>query len=164
MLKSKGSQEKKVPAPPFITSTLQQEASRRLGFQAKRTMKAAQELYEGIDLPKMGAVGLITYMRTDSLRISDERSHRAQREYITGKYGQQYLPEKTCHKKRNQHAGCARGNSSNHAVDDAGAGQGVADPRPVQALQTGLERFTASQMADALLDTVSQPSTAAIMP
>ena len=64
--------KKKTPAPPFITSTLQQEASRRLGFQAKRTMKAAQELYEGIDLPKLGAVGLITYMRTDSLRISDE--------------------------------------------------------------------------------------------
>ena len=70
--------KKKVPAPPFITSTLQQEASRRLGFQAKRTMKAAQELYEGIDLPKLGAVGLITYMRTDSLRISDEAAQGSQ--------------------------------------------------------------------------------------
>jgi len=60
------------PAPPFITSTLQQDASYRLGFQSKRTMKVAQELYEGIEIDGMGAVGLITYMRTDSLRISDE--------------------------------------------------------------------------------------------
>ena len=61
---------KKAPAPPFITSTLQQEASKRLSFQSKRTMKTAQELYEGIEIKGMGAVGLITYMRTDSLRIS----------------------------------------------------------------------------------------------
>ena len=63
---------KKQPAPPFITSTLQQEASKKLGFTSKRTMKAAQELYEGVDIEGIGAVGLITYMRTDSLRISDE--------------------------------------------------------------------------------------------
>ena len=62
---------KKTPAPPFITSTLQQEASRRMGFQSRRTMKAAQELYEGIEIDGIGFVGLITYMRTDSLRISD---------------------------------------------------------------------------------------------
>ena len=60
------------PAPPFITSTLQQDASYRLGFQSKRTMKVAQELYEGVEIDGMGAVGLITYMRTDSLRISEE--------------------------------------------------------------------------------------------
>ena len=77
---------KKQPAPPFITSTLQQEASRKLGFSAKRTMKAAQELYEGIDIQDIGAVGLITYMRTDSLRISDEaRASAAQ--YIETTYG-----------------------------------------------------------------------------
>ena len=63
---------KKQPSPPFITSTLQQDASRRLGFASKRTMKIAQELYEGIDIQGVGAVGLITYMRTDSLRISEE--------------------------------------------------------------------------------------------
>ena len=63
---------KKSPTPPFITSTLQQEASRRLSFQARRTMKAAQELYEGVDVEGLGTVGLITYMRTDSLRISEE--------------------------------------------------------------------------------------------
>lgn len=64
----KKSVRRKSPAPPFTTSTLQQEASRKLGFQARRTMKAAQELYEGIEVENMGAVGLITYMRTDSLR------------------------------------------------------------------------------------------------
>ncbi len=63
---------KKSPTPPFITSTLQQEASRRLSFQAKRTMKAAQELYEGVEVAGHGTLGLITYMRTDSLRISEE--------------------------------------------------------------------------------------------
>ena len=82
----------KSPAPPFTTSTMQQEASRRLGFQAKRTMKAAQELYEGISLPKLGAVGLISYMRTDSLRISDE-ARKAAADFIGEKYGEKYLPE-----------------------------------------------------------------------
>lgn len=84
---------KKSPAPPFITSTLQQDASRRLGFQAKRTMKAAQELYEGLNVEGIGSVGLITYMRTDSLRISDE-SRAAGNAFITDKYGKAYLPEK----------------------------------------------------------------------
>ncbi|MCL2105615.1 MAG: type I DNA topoisomerase [Oscillospiraceae bacterium] len=82
---------KKNPAPPFITSTLQQEASRRLGFQAQRTMRVAQELYEGVDLPEHGTMGLITYMRTDSLRISEEARAQAA-EYIAAAYGKQYLP------------------------------------------------------------------------
>lgn len=83
---------KKSPAPPFITSTLQQEASRKLGFQSRRTMKAAQELYEGIDVEGYGAMGLITYMRTDSLRLSDE-AKAAAKEYISGRYGEKYLPK-----------------------------------------------------------------------
>lgn len=82
---------KKNPAPPFITSTLQQEASRRLSFQARRTMKAAQELYEGVDVKDLGTVGLITYMRTDSLRISDE-ARSAGNEFIKETYGEKYLP------------------------------------------------------------------------
>ena len=81
------------PAPPFITSTLQQEASRKLGFAARRTMKAAQELYEGVEIPQMGAVGLITYMRTDSLRISDD-ARRDGTAFIRERYGERYLPEK----------------------------------------------------------------------
>lgn len=83
---------KKSPAPPFITSTLQQDASRRLGFQARRTMKVAQELYEGLEVPGHGTMGLITYMRTDSLRVSEEA--RAQgNAYIEGRYGKKYLPD-----------------------------------------------------------------------
>lgn len=84
---------KKSPTPPFITSTLQQEASRRLSFQARRTMKAAQELYEGLDIKGLGTVGLITYMRTDSLRISDE-ARAAGNQFILDNYGEKYLPKK----------------------------------------------------------------------
>lgn len=84
---------KKNPAPPFITSTLQQEASRKLGFQSQRTMRTAQELYEGIDVAGIGTTGLITYMRTDSLRISEE-ARAAANEYIVSAYGEKYLPEK----------------------------------------------------------------------
>ncbi len=147
--------KKKVPAPPFITSTLQQEASRRLGFQAKRTMKAAQELYEGIDLPKLGAVGLITYMRTDSLRISDEAAQGA-REYIIGRYGEQYLPEKPrVYKKKT---------NTQDAHEAIRPTMPSMTPEQVKESLTldqyklyklVWERFTASQMADALLDTVS---------
>ncbi|MBQ8765527.1 MAG: type I DNA topoisomerase [Clostridia bacterium] len=81
------------PAPPFTTSTMQQEASRKLNFQARKTMKVAQELYEGVEIQGFGSVGLITYMRTDSLRISEE-SRAAANEYILNTYGKEYLPEK----------------------------------------------------------------------
>ncbi len=84
---------KKQPAPPFITSTLQQEASRKLGFTGQRTMRIAQQLYEGVDVPNVGTTGLITYMRTDSLRISEE-ARAAANKYIAGRYGANYLPEK----------------------------------------------------------------------
>ena len=79
------------PAPPFITSTLQQEASRKLGFTGQRTMRIAQQLYEGVDIPGVGATGLITYMRTDSLRISEE-ARAAANGFITEHYGAKYLP------------------------------------------------------------------------
>ena len=84
---------KKSPAPPFITSTLQQEASRKLGFQSRRTMRDAQELYEGVDIQGMGATGLITYMRTDSLRISNVAIDEVTK-YIASTYGSEYLPAK----------------------------------------------------------------------
>src|SRR6185369_2950237 len=80
------------PTPPFITSRLQQEASRKLGFQPSRTMRIAQRLYEGVELGDEGSVGLITYMRTDSTRISGEALGAA-RDYIKGRYGEPYLPE-----------------------------------------------------------------------
>lgn len=84
---------KKQPSPPFITSSMQQEASRKLNFQAQKTMKIAQELYEGVDIEGLGTVGLITYMRTDSLRISEE-ARAAANEFILQAYGEKYLPEK----------------------------------------------------------------------
>lgn len=91
--KVKHGTRRKTPAPPFITSTLQQEASRKLGFQSRRTMKVAQELYEGVDIEGMGATGLITYMRTDSLRISDVAKEEAA-QYILNRYGEKFLPAK----------------------------------------------------------------------
>ncbi len=94
---------RKAPVPPFSTSTMQQEASRKLGFQARRTMKAAQELYEGVEIEGMGATGLITYMRTDSLRISEEAIQSAA-EYIRDRWGGKYLPEKPRHYKSRANA------------------------------------------------------------
>lgn len=91
--KVKHGTRRKTPAPPFITSTLQQEASRKLGFQSRRTMKVAQELYEGVDIEGMGATGLITYMRTDSLRISDVAKEEAA-QYILNRFGEKFLPAK----------------------------------------------------------------------
>lgn len=79
------------PAPPFITSTLQQEASRKLGFTGQKTMRVAQQLFEGIDIAGVGATGLITYMRTDSIRISEE-ARAAGNAYINATYGPKYLP------------------------------------------------------------------------
>nr|WP_245185039.1 type I DNA topoisomerase [Flavonifractor sp. AGMB03687] len=81
------------PAPPFITSTLQQEASRKLNMTPRRTMSIAQQLYEGVDIEGEGTVGLITYMRTDSLRLSDEATAAA-RDFILSRYGEQYYPGK----------------------------------------------------------------------
>ena len=89
--KVKRVERKKNPPPPFITSTLQQAAARQLGFSAKKTMMLAQRLYEGIELGKEGPVGLITYMRTDSVRLSDEAIKQA-REFIGSNYGKKYLP------------------------------------------------------------------------
>src|SRR5690606_39412 len=81
------------PSAPFITSTMQQAASSRLGFGAQRTMRAAQGLYEGVEIRGVGAVGLITYMRTDSTHLSREAIEMA-REHIGSTYGAKYLPEK----------------------------------------------------------------------
>ncbi len=146
---------KKSPAPPFTTSTLQQEASRKLGFQARRTMKAAQELYEGVEVGEMGAVGLITYMRTDSLRISDEAQQAATR-FIAEKYGKNYLPGKPRVYKSKSNA-----QDAHEAIRPT---MPELSPDRVKASLTSdqyklyklvWERFIASQMANAELDTVS---------
>lgn len=143
------------PAPPFITSTLQQEASRRMGFQARRTMKTAQELYEGIELPELGAVGLITYMRTDSLRISDE-ARNAAGAFILENYGKPYLPPKPRTFKSKKNA-----QDAHEAIRPT---MPELTPEQVKdALTTDQyklykliwERFISSQMANCQLDTVS---------
>jgi len=86
-------ERRRYPTPPFVTSKLQQEAARKLGFQPKRTMQLAQQLYEGIELGDEGSVGLITYMRTDSTRVSADALNSV-RQFIQGQYGKNYLPHK----------------------------------------------------------------------
>ncbi len=143
------------PAPPFITSTLQQDASYRLGFQSKRTMKVAQELYEGVEIDGMGAVGLITYMRTDSLRISEE-AQKAAAEYVTDTYGKEYLPPEPRvykSKKNAQDAHEAIRPSLPHLTPSQVQKNLTSDQYKLYRLIW--ERFIASQMSDALLDTVS---------
>ncbi|WP_408612168.1 type I DNA topoisomerase [Anaerocellum diazotrophicum] len=93
VVKIKVSEKKKNPPPPFITSTLQQEASRKLRFTPAKTMAVAQMLYEGVEIKGEGSVGLITYMRTDSTRVSEE-AQQAARNLILQKFGREYLPEK----------------------------------------------------------------------
>jgi len=93
VVKIKVSEKKKNPPPPFITSTLQQEASRKLRFTPAKTMAVAQMLYEGVEIKGEGSVGLITYMRTDSTRVSEE-AQQAARSLIVQKFGKEYLPEK----------------------------------------------------------------------
>lgn len=89
----KMSEKRKMPAAPFTTSSLQQEASRKLGFTTAKTMQVVQQLYEGIDLEGEGTQGIVSYIRTDSVRISDEALN-ALREYIPERFGSDYLPEK----------------------------------------------------------------------
>ncbi len=86
-------ERRRFPTPPFITSKLQQEASRKLGFQPQRTMQIAQRLYEGVELGDEGSVGLITYMRTDSTRVSNDAINDVRR-FVEGQYGKSYVPEK----------------------------------------------------------------------
>ncbi len=146
---------KKQPSPPFITSTMQQEASRKLGFTSKRTMKVAQELYEGVDIEGIGAVGLITYMRTDSLRISDE-AKKAAAEYIEKVYGKNYLPDKPRVFKTKSNAQDAHEaiRPSTPELTPARVKDSLSTEQ-YKLYKLIWERFIASQMANALLDTVS---------
>jgi DNA topoisomerase-1 len=151
----KKSERKKSPAPPFTTSTLQQEASKRLNFQARRTMRAAQELYEGVEVKGMGALGLITYMRTDSTRVSAEATAQAN-EFITQKYGADHLPPSTrVYKSRS---------GAQDAHEAIRPSQPSLSPDRLKESLTGdqyrlykliWERFIASQMANEILDIVS---------
>jgi len=143
---------KRNPLPPFTTSTLQQEASRKLNFPVKKTMLIAQQLYEGLDLGKEGIVGLITYMRTDSTRLSEDAQNSA-REYIKNTFGSAYVPEKAP-----QYKTARRAQEAHEAIRPT-ATERV--PEKVKSLLTRdqyrlykliWERFIASQMSPAVLE------------
>ncbi len=148
-------ERKRNPALPFTTSTLQQEAARKLNFRAKKTMMIAQQLYEGIDLGKEGTVGLITYMRTDSTRISNTAQEEAA-SFIGEQYGKEFLGSKRKPAKKNENAQDAheaiRPTSVLRKPSDLKAVLGRDQLRLYKLIW---ERFVASQMAPATLDTMS---------
>lgn len=148
------------PAPPFITSTLQQEASRKLNFTGQRTMRIAQQLYEGVDIPGLGTTGLITYMRTDSLRISEE-ARAAAGAFITSRYGEKYLPASPRYFKSKSGAQDAH-EAIRPTVIDLTPEQARASLTPEQYKLYKLiwERFIASLMSACILDTVNVSITA----
>ncbi len=125
--KVKRGERRRKPSAPFTTSTLQQEASRKLGFTAKRTMALAQGLYEGQDIGNGGATGLITYMRTDSTNVS-ELSQKEAREFVTGKYGADFLPPEPPEYKTKSHRSPGSPRSHTTYVRDAGTGEGQGIP------------------------------------
>ncbi len=143
------------PAPPFITSTLQQEASRKLNFTSRRTMQAAQQLYEGVEVKGKGTVGLITYMRTDSLRIADE-AKAAAFDFIKSTYGNEYAPETPRTYKTKKSAQDAH--EAIRPSDVTILPEYIKDsvtPDQYKVYKLIWERFVASQMASAVFDTVS---------
>ncbi len=153
--KVKKSEKKKAPAPPFTTSTLQQEAARRLGYPTKKTMSIAQQLYEGIEVKGHGAVGLVSYIRTDSMRISAEAQQEA-KGFIGSKYGEKYLPEETRifkNKSASQDAHEAIRPTYVTLEPDEIKESLSNDQYKLYKLIWG--RFVASQMASAVYDTVS---------
>jgi len=148
-------ERKRNPAAPFTTSSLQQEAARKLNFRAKKTMMLAQQLYEGIDLGKEGTVGLITYMRTDSTRISEVAQAEAA-EYIEKTYGKEYLSsEKKKEKKK------ANTQDAHEAIRPTSISKEPASLKEylsrdqLRLYRLIWERFTASQMSPAVMDTMS---------
>ncbi|MEN6581627.1 MAG: type I DNA topoisomerase [Armatimonadota bacterium] len=158
----KKSERKRNPAPPFITSTLQQEASRKLNYGARRTMMIAQQLYEGIELGESGSVGLITYMRTDSTRVAKEAQEEV-REYVTKNFGQDYIPAtaKQVSRKGAQDA--------HEAIRPTSV---VRHPEEIKKYLSNdqyrlyrliWQRFMASQMSPAVFDVVSVDISAAGM-
>ena len=153
--KIKKSPKSKNPLAPFITSTLQQDAYRKLNFATKRTMSIAQQLYEGMDIEGHGTVGLITYMRTDSTRISDEAQANA-KDFIQSKYGEQYYPStpRVFKGKKNIQDAHEAIRPSNIEITPAIAKKSLKEPQ--YKLYTLIwNRFMASQMESCLLDTVS---------
>jgi len=153
--KVKHGEKKRTPAPPFITSTLQQEAARKFGFSTKKTMMLAQQLYEGVEIEGEGSIGLITYMRTDSTRVSEEALSMS-REFILKNYGDKYLPEKARIYKTKSAA-----QDAHEAIRPTTAD--LPPERVKSSLQRDLfrlykliwDRFIASQMEAAVYDTMA---------
>lgn len=148
-------ERKRNPAPPFTTSSLQQEAARKLNFRAKKTMMLAQQLYEGIEMGKEGTVGFITYMRTDSTRISEVAQKEAN-EYIVNKYGNDFVKQTERKEKKQQ-----KSQDAHEAVRPTST---LRDPASVKEYLSRdqyrlykliWERFVASEMSPAIMDTMS---------
>src|SRR5215216_3036264 len=145
-------EKKRNPVPPFITSKLQQEASRKLRFPVKKAMQIAQRLYEGIELGEEGAVGLITYMRTDSTRVSESALDEA-RELIRGQFGADYLPEKAIHYRSKKDA-----QDAHEAIRPTSALRSPDSVKPYLSKDENAlykliwQRFVASQMMPAIFD------------
>ena len=151
----KRGEKQKSPAPPFITSTLQQEASRRLGMTPRRTMSIAQQLYEGVEISGQGSIGLITYMRTDSLRLSDE-ALAAARAYITDRYGAEYCPAQP--RRFKTKAGAQDAHEAIRPTDINLTPETVRKDltqEQYRLYRLIWGRFTACQMANAVYDNVS---------
>ena len=154
--KVKRGERRRKPSPPFITSTLQQDASRRLSFTAKKTMRIAQQLYEGIQLGETGNTGLITYMRTDSTNVSAVAQEQA-REYVLDRFGEKYLPsEPPTYRTKAQ-----RAQEAHEAIRPTAV---VRDPKAMKdhlsrdqyrLYNLIWQRFVASQMSSAVYDTIS---------
>ena len=151
--KIENGQKKRTPAPPFTTSTMQQEASRKLGFTLKKTMSVAQVLYEGVKVPEKGEVGLITYMRTDSTRISDEARKSAEK-YIVKTYGKEYYKNRFYRTSKDAQ-------DAHEAIRPTYI---ELEPEKIKDSLTSdqyklyrliYNRFIASQMSEAIYDTVS---------
>lgn len=145
-------ERKRNPVPPFITSKLQQEAARKLGYAVKKTMIVAQKLYEGIELGSEGSVGLITYMRTDSTRVSDAALTEV-RDFIGGQYGANYLPEKAVHYRSKKDAQDAH--EAIRPTDVSRTPDSLAqflDKEALKLYRLIWQRFVASQMTAAIFD------------
>src|SRR6266581_5602007 len=145
-------ERKRNPVPPFITSKLQQEASRKLSFPVKRTMMIAQHLYEGIEIGSEGSVGLITYMRTDSTRVGEAALGEA-RQFIEGQYGANYLPEKAVHYRSKKDAQDAH--EAIRPTDVTRTPDSLAKylkPEELKLYRLIWQRTVASQMMPALFD------------
>lgn len=153
VVKYEEGKRKKHPSPPFITSTMQQEASRKLGFTSKRTMKVAQELYEGVEVKGYGAIGLITYMRTDSTRISDD-ALKDVRLYVKDRWGEKYLPKEPRRFKSRSNAQdgheAIRPTTPNLYPDEIKESLTLEQYKLYKLIWS---RFVACQMSDCILDT-----------